>query len=403
MKECDVIIIGGGISGLYTAYKLKQMSPEKTFIILERNGVLGGRMNKYKFCNVDVNIGAGIGRKAKDGILTRLIDDLGIGYKEFPVKVSYSKAIECKLNIDSTLNELRRKYQYKIHARTTFKNYASNILGTRDYECFVTRIGFSDFEMESTEDVIKYYGMEDNRGGWTGMNIDWRKLIESISNTVSSTRANIILNEEVLNISKTNINHNNFIVCGNHHSYLCKKIVIASTIDTVRRLLPQYAIFKGIHGQPFIRIYGKFDIPIPGMTGGSVIVPGPLQKITPINIDCGIYMIAYSDNASADLLRTYSQNNVENRLLFSNLILESLGLDKNIDLKLTSIKSFYWNIGTHYYSPLNRKYATREDFLHEAQNPQDNIFVVGEMISLHQGWSSGAMESVESVIQKIAK
>ena len=39
----DIIIVGGGISGLYSAYKIKKMSPETSFLILEgfqKNGLV---------------------------------------------------------------------------------------------------------------------------------------------------------------------------------------------------------------------------------------------------------------------------------------------------------------------------------------------------------------------------
>ena len=112
-------------------------------------------------------------------------------------------------------------------------------------------------------------------------------------------------------------------------------------------------------------------------------------------------MIAYTDNAGADFINQYSQNNISNRKFLCDLILKSLGLDPNIDLKLTAIKAFYWTIGTHYYTPLHKKYANRKDFLNDAQRPYENVFVVGEMVSLHQGWSLGALESVKSILNEL--
>jgi monooxygenase len=38
----DVLIIGAGISGIGTAYHLKDKCPKKTFRILERRANLGG-------------------------------------------------------------------------------------------------------------------------------------------------------------------------------------------------------------------------------------------------------------------------------------------------------------------------------------------------------------------------
>ena len=57
----DYIIIGAGISGLYTAYNIKKKS-NKTFIILEANDFIGGRTLEEKFNNQLIKTGAGIVR-----------------------------------------------------------------------------------------------------------------------------------------------------------------------------------------------------------------------------------------------------------------------------------------------------------------------------------------------------
>ena len=62
---------------------------------------------------------------------------------------------------------------------------------------------------------------------------------------------------------------------------------------------------------------------------------------------------------------------------------------------------FYWRPGTHYFKPLDRKWKSRNDFLKYAQNPLQNLFVVGEMVSNNQGWTEGAFQSVERIIKKL--
>jgi protoporphyrinogen oxidase len=108
----NYIIIGGGISGLYTAYKIKQKQPNATFIILERD-TIGGRMNIYNFCGVNVNIGAGVGRENKDFLLIKLLKELNITYDKTNLIVNYSQDIH-KINFNSVMHELKKSYNVKL-------------------------------------------------------------------------------------------------------------------------------------------------------------------------------------------------------------------------------------------------------------------------------------------------
>jgi hypothetical protein len=108
-------------------------------------------------------------------------------------------------------------------------------------------------------------------------------------------------------------------------------------------------------------------------------------------------MIAYNDNKNATTLKHHLENNDNNRHLYEMLLEHSLGIPRNT-LEIIAIKPYYWPIGTHYYKPLNKKlYASREEFMRKAQHPEKNIFVVGEAVSRNQGWTEGALESVESI------
>jgi hypothetical protein len=131
--------------------------------------------------------------------------------------------------------------------------------------------------------------------------------------------------------------------------------------------------------------------------GSYIIVTGVIQKIIPIDKDKGIYMISYSDNGNAKLLKNRLENNERNREYYSRKLETALNIKKD-SLELLGIKGFYWDIGTHYYKPLDQsKYRSRKQFIREAQNPEENIYIVGEVVSRKQGWSEGALESVEAV------
>jgi hypothetical protein len=68
-----------------------------------------------------------------------------------------------------------------------------------------------------------------------------------------------------------------FIVNTLKNTFFARKVIIASTIDTTSRLLPTFKIYNQVHGQPFLRVYGKFSKPIPELDVYT-IVPGPLKK-----------------------------------------------------------------------------------------------------------------------------
>ena len=129
------------------------------------------------------------------------------------------------------------------------------------------------------------------------------------------------------------------------------------------------------------------------------IVPGPLQKIIPMDANKGVYMIAYSDNTNALLQKKYLKNTLDNRNLYCDLIEESLGIPK-CTLKILSIKDYYWPIGTHYYEPLHGQFKTRNEFIYKVQHPENGMLVVGEAVSKDQGWTECALESVKLVLDK---
>ena len=75
----EMIIIGGGISGLYFAYELKKQFPKISIHILEKEGRIGGRMGSESFHGISLPMGAGVGRK-KDKLLIKLLKELEIEY-----------------------------------------------------------------------------------------------------------------------------------------------------------------------------------------------------------------------------------------------------------------------------------------------------------------------------------
>jgi len=251
--------------------------------------------------------------------------------------------------------------------------------------------------------------MDDTEGGWSMLLIPWKRLVQAMAHKIGIHHFHFSQNVVKIYPKQTIQSSRYFSVeCSNGDIFYAKKVIVATTISTIKHLFswitnkPQRTLYTQIHSQPFLRVYGKFNKKSAAIMKEKVrnytIVPGPLQKIIPMNPDKGVYMISYSDNENAVLLKKYASNTEEHRKIFAQFVEKSIGVSLG-SLHLIAIKEYYWNEGTHYYEPL-KDTQTREDFLYHVQHPMKDVLVVGEAVSRYQGWVEGALESVKSVVTK---
>ena len=404
----DIIIIGGGIAGLYSAYNIQKMSPHCKLLVLEsyKKKWLGGRISNEMFQGVQVVTGAGVGRKEKDYLLIDLLKELKIPYSDCKVSHNYAPTIQNICNVKKTLLLLKSEYKKSTtqYQKKTFKEFATGILGVDAYKQFTVCSGYTDYENEDVYDTLYNYGFEDNYGDWTSLRIQWKTLIDTITKKIGLH--NIKTSNTVSKIDT--LSPYNFVIHTDQGpTYSCNKVIIATTIKSVLKIVPgasdKNSIYQQIHGQTFLRVYGKFSKSsasiMKQLVTGQTIVPGPLKKIIPMDTEKGVYMIAYTDNEDAISLKKYLENTPENRNIFCELLELSLGIPIGT-LHLNAISDYYWPIGTHYYEPLRGPYKNRNEFIKTAQHPMPGMLVVGEMISKNQGWTQGALESVDAVVTK---
>lgn len=404
----DIIIIGSGMAGLYSAYNIKKMSLDTSFLILEQHKKqwIGGRTSNEMFYGTQVVTGAGVGRKEKDKLLIKLMNEIGIKYTQYETIINYSKTFT-PVDIVKIINKLKSEYNKhpELHHKT-FKEYFIKIFDEKLYKAFIISAGYTDYENADLYETLYNYGIDDNKSGWTGLHIPWKNMVDKLYHIIGKNHFRFSNN--VVEIKKIKEKPCLFqIKTDNGILYQSNKVIIATTITGIQKLVPgadkKTSLYQQIHGQPFLRLYAKFNKESAKIMKKYVtsytIVPGPLQKIIAMDANKGVYMIAYSDNYYATLQKKYLENTPENRDLYCDLIEESLGIPKG-QLKITAIKDYYWPIGTHYYEPLRGPFKTRNDFVYKAQHPENGMLVVGEVVSRDQGWTEGALESVKSVLDE---
>src|SRR3990170_7317037 len=84
MTDYDVIVIGGGISGLLSALTLSKHG--KKVLVLEKNSSVGGNCNSYKVDGFQVDTGPHAITHLREGPLRRLMDEY---FTYFPVFLDY--------------------------------------------------------------------------------------------------------------------------------------------------------------------------------------------------------------------------------------------------------------------------------------------------------------------------
>jgi len=404
MNYFDIIIIGSGMSGLYSAFNIKKQSSETSFLVLEKykKNWIGGRTSNEMFYGTEIVTGAGIGRKKKDKLLYNLLHYFNLSTPEYTVNPYKSPLID-GVDVKEIITRLKKEYPKYKNKPITFKKFGIDILGEKEYKKFIISAGYTDYENEDILETLYYYGIEDNTCCWKAFHVPWRKLVLKLYDYIG--HKHFRFSNDVVKITKIQEEPCRFLI--NTESgiqYICNKVIIGTTIDTVRKLFPKLSIYNDIQGQPFLRLYAKLSkssIPImKEYVKGFTFVPGPLQRIIPMDAENGVYMIAYNDNNNTNILKKHLKNTKENRELYEILLEKSFGMPKD-SIHIIAIKDYYWPIGTHYYKPLNKElYSSRENFINIAQHPENGILVVGEAISRNQGWTEGALESVELVLEK---
>jgi hypothetical protein len=384
------------------------MSLDTSFLILEKHKKewIGGRTSNEMFYGTQVVTGAGIGRKDKDKLLIELMDDIGVKYKPYETDINYSQTF-IPVDIVKIIKKLKIEYNKhpELHHKT-FKAFFIKTFGEKLYKTFIISTGYTDYENADLYETLYNYGMDDNKSGWTGLHIPWKNMVDKLYHIIGKNHFRF--SNDVVEIKKIKEKPCLFqIKTANGTLYHSNKVIIATTITGIQKLVPgadkKTSLYKQIHGQPFLRLYAKFNKESAEIMKKYVttytIVPGPLQKIIPMDPNKGVYMIAYSDNYYALIQKNYLKNTPENRDLYCDLLEESLGIPKG-QLKITAIKDYYWPIGTHYYEPLKGPFKTRNEFVYKAQHPEKGMLVVGEVVSRDQGWTEGALESVKSVLDE---
>lgn len=411
-KHFPNIVIGAGIAGLTVALELAKRGED--VVILEQYPVPGGRMLTFREDDIQYEIGAG-------RIFTHhsRVRALVERYKLHTIPISaetyYQKFSYPPIKNDFLL--LMRPFLHVIETlpKSVLANYSlaelfppvyNPILKMYPYwaEIHMLRADlaiqlFKPKETMGTTAAADYYGIVEGidsiitklvaEAVATGITIYYRHRVENIR-SITTEKTDTY---EIIGSSGKKIEAKPFI-------YTAKRLIIATSANSYKyfSVLANHPIHKQLGISPLLRIYAVYpktttsgrvwfaDLP-------KIVTPGPLRYIIPINPEKGLIMISYTDGKDT----AYWESSKDDAELETKLSSQLEKVFPHMEIpKPTFLKKHYWKDGATYWLPGN--YNVKQA-LKSAMNPQPNLYLCGESLSMSQAWIEGALESAESLLK----
>lgn len=427
----DYIIIGGGISGLYTYYHLLKNDPSLNILLFEKNNYFGGRVKtKYMKRNgISYQMEEGAGRFNKNHtLLFKLIEELNLKKdvikiggdshfidtkNEFPEKKYQDK--DSFYFIDKVLRYASKEPK-EFLKKYSFSEYAFMKLPKKDVEFMIQSTGYYsrilNMNAYNAYDTFKYnirndidYFVLKN-----GLSSIIKKMVTFIKN---KKKNQLFVNSELISFTyhKENKENKYFeILINNEHLFCSKKIIFAvpkSTLLTLPYFKKYYSILNGISCVPLCRVYSIYKQPW-FESIGKVTTNNPLKYIIPINTKTVLIMISYTNGKYAEPWKKYLLNN--DNLKNNNVNKDNLNnyLKKNIkDVfdKNTENPNYtnicFWKDGMNYWKPKQNSNDLSKKIIQLDKNIP--LYIIGEAYSMNQGWMEGALETSSSLLQLLYK
>ena len=442
-KNYDLVIIGGGISGLYTLYKLSKTFSHLKILLLESGERYGGRIYSYKE-TIDgedyvMDLCAGrIGHHHK--LINNLINELGLQPKivDIPNTKAYIEVTENNKVRDKTpfkdyimdkltkfffsplVSKLGKSILQKYYLSELIKKYVSVSFSQKVESVFEYSSDLNEF---NAYDAIEYFKHDyTNESTFFTLNGGLEQIIERMLVLIKKTKSYKLKNITLLNLSSveniTNNNNNNnninnlFKITINNYKTakiynVYSKYVICAIpkkslekLDLFKPILRDLNSINSINLLRIYEIYNKTNGETWFKNVEKTITNTQVQFVIPINPNNGLIMSSYSDCANAN---------------YWNLLLAKKGLDyvkQTLNTKLNQlfsiynikvppskyIKMYFWDAGVACW----KKNVDSDYLSSKLLNPFPRVFIIGENYSKYQAWCEGALMTSENCIAKLA-
>lgn len=408
----DIIIVGGGISGMFLAYKLSET--DLKILLIEGSDTLGGRIKTQHLGGVIYEAGAARFHKTHTKLIT-LINELGLSDKIMNISNETNYYLRGFLNENQNYNNnplndkldckklLKKSYQmrHKIPPEKlrnlNYFQYLNIIYGHEKSEFIKDSFGYdSEFLKLNAESAMIMFKddflFDDNN--YQILSGGLSQLIDKMENKIRK-----FSNIRILKGCKVDEIYDTYLETKNGKFYYDKLICAIP-----QKSLKEYKILKDVdeinhvNPIPLLRIYIKY--PKNNIWFKNIkrtITNHDIRHIIPIDYENGLIMISYSDGDSAESWGNI-YNNGEDFLInvINNEIFRIFGIKPP---KHEFLSYHMWDDGIHFWKPG----ISMEDSYLKMLKPMENrkIYICGEAYSKKQGWMEGCLTTCYDLITKL--
>lgn len=420
----DLIIVGGGISGLRVGIESLKLNPHIKCCILEKYGYIGGRIVTFrkdipKVGEVQWENGAGrISIKHKK--VLKLLDEHKLTF--IPIGgdtdfISESMPVISTNKFTNLINyylEPISKLPSETLAMHTLKELLDKTVGHTAAKAFYEQFPYySEIHVLRADLALKAFQNEmKSNEGFGVCKEGLSALTDSMMLQFINSGGTVYMDTELMKV--TNISNNCIILdCKIRNTdesipYVCKSVVLALHHAALKGIkgVNNLNVLKHLTMTPLLRIYAIF--PTKGGVSwfsnlNKIVTNSPIRYIIPIDAKRGIVMISYTDGQDAKYWIKEDNNAAEH------------GEDNVKDLVMTEIKNLFpertipkpiffkqhpWYDGCTYWLP--GAYDVEEESkksLHPKPNSFPNLFMCGESFAVHQCWMESALEQADKLIR----
>ena len=373
-----IAIIGGGISGLYLAYKL---SREHQVDIYEKSERLGGRIRSLEKDDMTLETGAGRINQTHKRVW-KIIKELRLEdevIKMPATTIKYVKDGKSQKNPSASLKEL-----IKLSG-----SFSKTYLKTVNFDFFAR----SHFQDSVVDDMMYSFGYDSEF-----LNYNAYDALKSMKNDLSDDNVYYVFKHGLSTLVSTLVSAlDSRVKIHMNHQINSKidldklphdKIITCVTSNDLKA----FDISTDAVGNPLARVYAKFPTPAWFKGIGKVTTNNQIRQFIPIDSEKGIAMASYCTDKWAE-----NWNNLSDprECLMHNLRKTFPKINNIPDPEWVSLH--YWEIGAHAWTTRARE---NPRLVKNKNKASDRVFVSGEVVSMnHHGWIEGALEAADETLK----